>query len=293
LQHGIGECFVTPDAQGRGLGFFALMGGSVLGAALQLQQAALWGAEIYAAMLAAASACLLLLRGRRPSARILLPAMLIAGTMAGAGLAGWRACAYAAEALDPALEGRDLQVVGVVAQMPQRGDGAVRFLLDVESARWAGDAERSLPRVPSRIALGWYADNTGLWGRAPEEAARAAPAAAAAPVHAGERWQMTVRLKAPHGNLNPHGFDQELRLWEQDVHASGYVRTGARDAQPQRQAQTWRHPVERAREAVRDAVFERVAERRAAGVIAPWSPATRTRSSVPTGTCSAPQAWRT
>ena len=67
-------------------------------------------------------------------------------------------------------------------------------------------------------------------------------------VHAGERWRMTVRLKAPHGNLNPHGFDQELRLWEQDVQASGYVRTGARDTRPQALGQTWRHPVERARE---------------------------------------------
>ena len=259
---------MTPDAQGRGLAFFALMGGSLLGAALQLQQGALWGAALYAAMLAAASACVLLLGGRRPSARVLLPAMLIAGALAGAGLAGWRACAHASEALAPEFEGRDLQVLGVVSQMPQRGDGAVRFLFDVESAGWAGDAERSLPRAPSRIALGWYADNTGLWGRAPEEASRAEPAAAPAPVHAGERWRMTVRLKAPHGNLNPHGFDQELRLWEQGVQASGYVRTGARDAQPQRQAQTWRHPVERAREAVRDAVFERVAERRTAGVIA-------------------------
>ncbi|WP_309904465.1 DNA internalization-related competence protein ComEC/Rec2 [Variovorax soli] len=244
------------------------MAGSVLGAALQLQQAALWTSAIYAALLAFAAACLLLLRRWRRSLRVLLPAMLIAGTMAGAGLAGWRACAYASEALVPALEGRDLEVWGVVSEMPQRGDGAVRFLFDVERARWAGDAERSLPRAPSRIALGWYADNTGLWGRVPEDASRAEPAATPGVVHAGERWRMTVRLKAPHGNLNPHGFDQELRLWEQGVQASGYVRTGARDAQPERQAQTWRHPVERAREAVRDAIFERVAERRRAGVIA-------------------------
>ena len=268
MQHGIGECFVTAGEQGRGLAFFAFMAGSVLGAALQLQQAALWGAAVYAAMLAAAAACLPLLHGRRPSSRVLLPALLIAGAMAGAGLAGWRACAYAGEALDPSLEGRDLQVQGVVSQMPQHGDGAVRFLFDVESARWAGDADSSLPRTPSRIALGWYADNTGFWGRAPEQASRAEPAAAPGAVHAGERWRMTVRLKAPHGNLNPHGFDQELRLWEQGVQASGYVRTGTRDAPPQRQAQTWRHPVERTREAVRDAVFARVPERRPAGVIA-------------------------
>ena len=200
MQHVIRECFVTPDAQGRGLGFFAFMAGSVLGAALQLQQAALWERAAYPALPLAAAAGWLLLRCARFVPRLLLPALLLIGAMAGAGLAGWRACAYASEALAPALEGRDLQVVGVVAQMPQRGDGAVRFPFDVESARWTGDAERSLPRIPSRIALG-YADHTGLWGRAPEEASRAEPAAAPAPVHAGERWHMTVRLKAPHGNL--------------------------------------------------------------------------------------------
>jgi competence protein ComEC len=52
------------------------------------------------------------------------------------------------------------------------------------------------------------------------------------------------------------------------VQATGYVRTGARDAPPERLAATWQRPVERAREAVRDAVFERVADRRLAGVIA-------------------------
>ena len=37
---------------------------------------------------------------------------------------------------------------------------------------------------------------------------------------------------------------------------------------PSASASTWRHPVERARESVRDAIFERVADRRLAGVIA-------------------------
>ena len=255
---------MTPGGEPRGLAFFAAMAGSVLGAALQLQQAALWGWAVYAAMLFAAAGCGLLLRGWRRS----VLAMLLLGAMAGAGLAGWRATVYAGDALAPALEGRDLQVQGIVSQMPQRGDGAVRFLFDVESARAADGNDRGMPRVPTRIALGWYADNTSLWGRAPDDALRAESAASPGPVHAGERWRMTVRLKAPHGNLNPHGFDHELRLWEQGVQASGYVRTGARDADPERIGQSWRHPVERARESVRDAILERVADRRLAGVIA-------------------------
>jgi competence protein ComEC len=153
--------------------------------------------------------------------------------------------------------------------MPQRNEAGVRFRHEVESARW-DDGERGgaiAPRQPARNALGWNAANTALWGRA-DGSAGAEPARSPEPLHAGERWRMTVRLKAPHGNLNPHGFDYELWLWEQGVQATGYVRTGGRDAWPECICSTWRHPIERARESVRDAIFERVADRRLAGVIA-------------------------
>ena len=256
---------LTPSrASGRGGSWaFAALGGTVIGAALQLHQPALWMAGVYMALLLAGVAGLL---WRRVFGRLLLVAALMCGVLAGAGLAGWRAVAYADGALDPTLEGRDLQVTGVVSQMPQRNETGTRFHLDVESARWADARNDAPPTVPSRIALGWYGENTGLWGRAVE--GRASASAVVGELHAGERWQLTVRLRAPHGNLNPHGFDSELWLWEQGVHANGYVRTGARDAAPVHVANTWRHPIERARESVRDAVFERVDDRRQAGVIA-------------------------
>ncbi|WP_185738389.1 DNA internalization-related competence protein ComEC/Rec2 [Variovorax beijingensis] len=252
---------------------FAALGGSLLGTALQLHQPRLWSAGAYAALLFAGLAGLAALsrRWRRPLRAWRMPAglamalALACGALAAGGLAGWRAAAYAGGALDPVLEGRDLQVVGVIAQMPQRNEGGTRFRLDVESARWADGRAGAAPRVPARIALGWYREDSALWGRATEGRAAAGDAAA---LHAGERWRLTVRLKAPHGNLNPHGFDNELWLWEQGVHASGYVRTGARDAAPARLQSTWLHPIERAREAVRDAVFGRVADTRQAGVIA-------------------------
>ncbi|MGJ7525232.1 DNA internalization-related competence protein ComEC/Rec2 [Variovorax sp. GB1P17] len=249
------------------------MGGSVLGAALQLRQPALWHVWAYVTLLLTALVVMwwswwpssLV---RRSPGWVLLVIALMCGALAGAGQAGWRAVVHAGGALDPALEGRDLQVTGVVSEMPQRGEVATRFRLDVESARWAGvgTITEAPPIVPSRIALGWYAENTGLWGRSSEE--RTPSASTVGSLHAGERWRMTVRLKAPHGNVNPHGFDSELWMWEQGVHANGYVRTGARDAAPALVTITWWHPIERAREAVRDRVFERVTERRQAGVIA-------------------------
>ena len=68
--------------------------------------------------------------------------------------------------------------------------------------------------MPSVIALGWYA---GFH----EDAALVQPRLA---LRAGQRWRFTVRLRQPHGNLNPHGFDYELALLEQGIRATGYVR---------------------------------------------------------------------
>jgi competence protein ComEC len=203
---------------------------------------------------------------RRLPGRGLMLIALLCGAMAGAGLAGWRAAVYANGALDPALEGRDLHVTGVVSEMPQRNEAGTQFRLDVESAGWADPDAQGQPAVPDRIALGWYAEGSGMWSRA--SGSRTPSTSTVGPLHAGERWRLTVRLKAPHGSRNPHGFDSELWMWEQGLHASGYVRTGARDAAPVLVASTWRHPIERAREAVRDAVFERVPDRTQAGVIA-------------------------
>jgi len=230
-----------------GAGAFSAMVGSLLGAALQLQQPVLWPAWLYATLL------MLALAGTVGSARLARWGVLIAfacGAMIGAGLAGWRATAYAQDALNPALEGHSIEVTGLVADMPQHTESGTRFRLDVESARWPGAADAVPPVVPARIALGWYAEDLPT-----------VP-------HAGDRWRFTVRLKAPHGNRNPHGFDSELWMWEQGLHASGHVRTGARDAPPALLAATWRRPIERSREAVRDAVFERVPDRAQAGVIA-------------------------
>ena len=69
------------------------------------------------------------------------------------------------------------------------------------SARFEFDVERVLTQdavVPSHIVLSW-------WG---------APAVSASDailpgMHAGERWQLTVRMRRPHGTLNPAGFDYE------------------------------------------------------------------------------------
>ena len=65
---------------------------------------------------------------------------------------------------------------------------------------------------------------------------------------------------------------------------TGYVRAWPLDTPPLKLSSNWRFPVERARPSVREAIYERVANRQLAGVLAAlvwW--ATRTPSTAPTG----------
>lgn len=227
---------------------FAAMLGWVLGSGCQLAQPSLWDWPLYAGMLVAGLAVLgAIVRWRTRWMRGVLVAALVGGACAAGGLVGLRACAFAAQAIDPADEGRDITVGGVVAQMPQRFDGGIRFAFELMEAP-AG------LRLPSRVMLSWYADGEGAAGGMPWP-------------RAGERWRLTVRLKAPHGSRNPHGFDYELLAWEQGVQATGYVRTGAGTREALHLTQNLTHPVERLREAARDAIYQRVHNPRLAGVL--------------------------
>jgi hypothetical protein len=141
------------------LGFFGVMAGSVLGAALQLQQAALWDRAVYIGLLGVAAAGWAWLPRVRRLQRLLLPALLLAGALGGAGLAGWRASVRAADALDPALEGRDLQVVGVVSQM--RSVAMARCAISSMWRRPGGRATREgMRRRACRCASRWAGTRT-------------------------------------------------------------------------------------------------------------------------------------
>ena len=253
---------------------FAALLGVVVGTALQLQQERLFAWQSYLVIVALAPV------GYAPAAikniaiGLRIGFVVMALGLLSFGVTGLRATAYLADALEPVLEGRDVQVVGVVASLPQRNESGLRFRLEVESAALSGQPVR----VPPLMDVGWYGGTfsagPAVWADAtsPKTADAVLPASAqnrmAADVRAGERWQMTLRLKAPHGSRNPFGFDYELWLWEQGVQATGYVRASAKDPVPQRMAQTWLHPVVLARQVVRERIYRQVAERQFAGMIA-------------------------
>jgi len=207
------------------------------GAALLQFQAVLpaLGASIVVAVLA-----LLALRWRI----LWVPAAFAAGFFWAAAYAQWRVSDW----LAADLEGRDLAVVGVVSSLPAIMERGARFEFDVEGAE--ADA-----RLPRKLLLSWYA------------AAAEEDAAPVAMVHAGERWAFTVRLRRPHGLVNPHGFDYEAWLLERGIGATGYVRARP---EPRRMGtrQSFLDGVERLREAVRDRFNAVLGATPAAGILA-------------------------
>jgi competence protein ComEC len=95
------------------------------------------------------------------------------------------------------LHGKDLQVTGVVCDIPRTDKGIQRFLLAI-------DVHERVPGLPARVLLSWY--ETDML------------------VRAGERWRLTIRLKRPRGARNPAGFDFERWAFMRNIGAVGYVR---------------------------------------------------------------------
>lgn len=175
---------------------------------------------------------------------------VLAFAAAGLAAAGWAAhCAQQRldERLDPALEGQELTVVGIVEDMPQASERGQRFRFRIERC--------VAPQAPCpgrvSVRLGWH---QGLFGR---------PAVASVPVvpvvHPGERWQLRVRLKRPHATSNPGLFDAELRALEDGIAATGNVRQVRGDITANRRLDAFVPTpgtlVERARDAIRAAML--------------------------------------
>ena len=183
---------------------------------------------------------------RAGRAGLMLACAAAAGFLWAAACAHWRL----ADHLPPEWESRDIVVTGVVAGLPQPYDRSVRFEFDVEQVLTPE------ARVPARIVLSW-------WGRG----ARDGGPVQLPEIHAGERWQLTVRLKRPHGLANPHGFDYEAWLLERGIRATGYVRPKTQARRLDAAASGFAYRLEALRERLRGRIRDTLADAPAAGVI--------------------------
>ena len=172
----------------------------------------------------------------RYSGRLCVTAFLMASLVFGVAWAAWRAESRLLDELPVAWEGKDIELIGTVAALPQDFGGGSRFVFDVETVLTPEAV------VPAHISLSWYQN-----GRDGQSFVRQ-------PVLPGERWRFTARLKRPHGNANPGGFDYEAWLLENSIRATGYIRP----VPPQRlDEMVWQadYAIERLRHRLRAGMF--------------------------------------
>ncbi|KAF3977290.1 MAG: DNA internalization-related competence protein ComEC/Rec2 [Methylococcales symbiont of Iophon sp. n. MRB-2018] len=97
------------------------------------------------------------------------------------------------------FEGQYIQLEGKVIGLPSYDERRVRFDFVVMKA-----AIKNKNIDLNKIRLSWYF---------PKEK-----------IKSGQHWQFTVKLKKPHGRVNPGGFNYERWLFMQNIGATGYVR---------------------------------------------------------------------
>lgn len=89
-------------------------------------------------------------------------------------------------------------ISGQVIGLPIQDEESVRFEFRV-------DESPDSKLVGKKIRLSWYGDVQGL--------------------QAGSHWKLDVRLRPPRGLLNPGGYDFERRAIEQNIAATGHVKS--------------------------------------------------------------------
>ncbi|MDH4234542.1 MAG: DNA internalization-related competence protein ComEC/Rec2, partial [Gallionella sp.] len=158
--------------------------------------------------------------------------LLLAAFACGLGFyhAAWQAEQRLAVSLPDEWQGRDIEVVGVVAELPHHYERGLRFSFDVEQTITPQAS------VPKHIYLSTYSNQQAK----PLE------------LRAGERWRLVLRLKQPHGSSNPHGFDFEAWALERDIRAVGYVHNKGNNMRLSSLANGLPYRIETWREAVRD-----------------------------------------
>lgn len=163
---------------------------------------------------------------------------LFAALAAGALLTAWRAGGLLEQRWPAAQHGSDHTIEGIIASLPEhegdRGRGNWRFLFEPVDPPAAGGTPAVQAQFPPRIRAAWYRTDQVLRG--------------------GECWRLTLRLRTPHGSLNPGAWDYEGWLFRKGIAASATVRHAERcESTEPRLILRWRqHIVDKIKQALPD-----------------------------------------
>ncbi len=165
--------------------------------------------------------------------------------------AAFRADLRLADPLPREWESRDVELIGAIASLPQVNERGSRFDFIVEKIVTSGAV------IPKRLSLAWYVETN-----------RKTNEVSIAPVMVpGERWHFTVRLRRPHGTMNPHGFDFEAFALERDIRATGYIRVKGVNEKQTTHADGFMIRIDRMRMAIREQMLAALSDSSYRGVL--------------------------
>lgn len=102
--------------------------------------------------------------------------------------------------LEASYETKDIYVTGYISSLPDYKNNVVRFNFQVVDTK---DLQSAHIFSLGKIRLSWYSPSQTLGP--------------------GDRLELKVRLKRPHGYFNPGGFDYEAWLFKEKITATGYI----------------------------------------------------------------------
>lgn len=165
------------------------------------------------------------------------------------------------DALPKDWQQKNIQIIGVVATLPETTEHGLRFQFDVEKTLTAG------VKVPQRIALNFYGDFDAQNSAKPLENTASTHNSFQDTFQAGQRWQLTVRLKRPHTTYNPHGFDAEAWSLEQNIRATGNIVNKSGYKKHDNFVWRFQYVIECAREKIGNRIAQTLANKPYVGVI--------------------------
>ena len=120
----------------------------------------------------------------------------------GALLATWQGQRYLDERWPASRHNEELSIQGRISSLPEVTQE------DADLRTWRFLFEPDASDLPRRIRVSWYRTSEKIRG--------------------GECWSLKLRMRAPHGSLNPGSFDYEGWLFRQGIAATATVKEASR-----------------------------------------------------------------
>ncbi len=176
--------------------------------------------------------------------------LLLMAVLLGFSYANLRAQWRLSDVLPQEWEGQEVTLSGLITELPESVLEGVRFTFEVAKVNPAQAV------VPRHLSLAWFSSG---------------PEAPVPQLHPGQHWQLHCRLKRPHSQINPGGFDFEAWALSQGIRAGGTVVASADNhLLSTATVRVWQRPglwIEEGREAVRQRIQSVLGDRRWSGVM--------------------------